>query len=165
MSVVDAYLRMLQEAKKEPKLDPVNKKELEKDFDDREDGDIDNDGDTDKSDEYLHNKRKAVSKSMKGESIVIDPENGEVSKKKKSDKKDEKDNGEKVMAEAATEKLEPAAKGEKDFADLHKVDVALDVNDAIANNVNAAKAMKTAPKRPGDNAQGDKLKKFKDIRK
>jgi len=38
-------------------MDPVGK----------EDGDIDNDGDEDKSDEYLANRRKAVSKSMKTE--------------------------------------------------------------------------------------------------
>jgi hypothetical protein len=48
-------------------MDPVNKKALKKDFDDRKDKDIDNDGDTDDSDEYLHNRRKAVSKAIKGE--------------------------------------------------------------------------------------------------
>lgn len=48
-------------------LDPVNKKALKKDFDDREDQDIDNDGDKDDSDEYLHKKRQAISKSMKDE--------------------------------------------------------------------------------------------------
>lgn len=47
------------------KMDPVNKKALKKDFDDRKDKDIDNDGDVDKSDEYLHNRRKAVSKAIK----------------------------------------------------------------------------------------------------
>ena len=49
------------------KLDPVNKKEVKKDFDDRKDKDIDNDGDVDDSDEYLHKKRKAISKAMKKE--------------------------------------------------------------------------------------------------
>ena len=49
---------------KEKKLDPVNKKALDKDFDDREDKDIDNDGDADSSDEYLHNRRKAIKKAM-----------------------------------------------------------------------------------------------------
>jgi hypothetical protein len=47
------------------KLDPVNKKALAKDFDDRKDKDIDNDGDIDSSDEYLHKRRKAITKSMK----------------------------------------------------------------------------------------------------
>lgn len=48
----------------EKKMDPVNKKELEKDFKDRKDKDIDNDGDADKSDEYLHNRRKAIKQAM-----------------------------------------------------------------------------------------------------
>ena len=48
-------------------MDPVNKKALKKDFDDRKDKDIDNDGDTDDSDEYLHNRRKTISKAVKGE--------------------------------------------------------------------------------------------------
>ena len=55
---------------KEGTLDPVNKKALKKDFDDRKDKDIDNDGDTDDSDEYLHKRRKAISKAMKEESDV-----------------------------------------------------------------------------------------------
>ena len=45
---------LLDEKKKEKKLDPVGK----------EDGDIDNDGDEDESDEYLHAKRKAIGKAM-----------------------------------------------------------------------------------------------------
>ena len=51
------------------KLDPVDKKELEKDYDARTDKDIDNDGDTDKSDEYLHNRRKTIKKAMAKEDI------------------------------------------------------------------------------------------------
>lgn len=42
-------------------LDPVGK----------EDSDIDNDGDSDKSDDYLKNKRNAIGKAMKNESISI----------------------------------------------------------------------------------------------
>ena len=51
-SVWAAYLEV-QEAKK--KLDPVG----------QEDGDIDNDGDEDSSDEYLKNRRKKIGKAMK----------------------------------------------------------------------------------------------------
>jgi hypothetical protein len=51
------------------KLDPVDKKELSKDYDDRDDKDIDNDGDTDKSDEYLHNRRKTIKKAMAKEDL------------------------------------------------------------------------------------------------
>ena len=47
--------------KSEAKLDPVGKA----------DADIDNDGDVDKSDEYLHNRRKAIKKAMKKEDTDI----------------------------------------------------------------------------------------------
>ena len=46
-------------------LDAVQPKAVKKKFDDRKDKDIDNDGDTDDSDEYLHKRRKAVSKAVK----------------------------------------------------------------------------------------------------
>lgn len=54
----------------EAKMDPVDKKALKKDFKDREDKDIDNDGDEDESDEYLHNRRKAISKAVKEETSL-----------------------------------------------------------------------------------------------
>lgn len=198
MSVANAYLRMLQEAKKEEKLDPVG----------QEDGDIDNDGDKDKSDEYLAKRRKAIKKSMKEEkvecpkckgegcdhcdnkgyheeAVEIDPENGEVTKMKKDKKSAKKGETEvqdtvkeDVMVEQAKgtaqygvkpedqEKLEPRAKGEKDFAAQHKVG---DVKDETSEHEKDVKGMtagiKQAPARPGDNKQGDKLKTFKDIRK
>ena len=50
-------------------MDKVQPKALKKKFDDRKDKDIDNDGDQDSSDEYLHNKRKAISKSMKEDTV------------------------------------------------------------------------------------------------
>ena len=46
-------------------LDAVQPKAVKKKFDNRKDKDIDNDGDTDDSDEYLHKRRKAVSKAVK----------------------------------------------------------------------------------------------------
>ena len=48
-------------------LDKVQPKAVKKKFDDRKDKDIDNDGDVDSSDEYLHKRRKAISKSTKEE--------------------------------------------------------------------------------------------------
>ena len=48
------------------KMDPVNKKELKGKHKDRKDKDIDNDGDVDGSDEYLHKRRKAISKADEG---------------------------------------------------------------------------------------------------
>jgi hypothetical protein len=49
------------------KMDPVDPKANQKDFDERKDQDIDNDGDVDKTDKYLHRRRKAVTKAVKGE--------------------------------------------------------------------------------------------------
>jgi len=63
-------LKNVSETVIDEKLDPVNKKAVKKDFDDRKDKDIDNDGDVDSSDEYLHKKRKAISKSMKKEETL-----------------------------------------------------------------------------------------------
>jgi hypothetical protein len=45
---------------------------LKKDFDDRKDKDIDNDGDVDSSDKYLAKRRKAVSKAISKEEVDLD---------------------------------------------------------------------------------------------
>ena len=45
-------------------MDKVQPKAVKKKFADRKDKDIDNDGDTDSSDEYLHKRRKAISKAL-----------------------------------------------------------------------------------------------------
>jgi predicted RNA-binding protein Jag len=81
-SFLDAIMNVVSEKKE---LDPVNKKALKKDFDDRKDKDIDNDGDVDDSDEYLHKRRQAVSKA-----IEKDSDKAEVDQEKEvSDKEDE----------------------------------------------------------------------------
>ena len=46
-------------------MDKPDEDELDGDFDDREDKDIDNDGDVDDSDKYLHKKRQAITKAIK----------------------------------------------------------------------------------------------------
>jgi hypothetical protein len=51
-------------------MDKVQPKALKKKFKDRKDKDIDNDGKVDDSDEYLHNRRKAVSKAVKEETVT-----------------------------------------------------------------------------------------------
>ena len=56
-----AVLQVWQVAAEE--MDPVNPKAAAKKFKDRKDKDIDNDGDVDSSDKYLHKRRKAISKA------------------------------------------------------------------------------------------------------
>jgi hypothetical protein len=48
-------------------LDAVQPKAVKKKFKDRKDKDVDNDGDVDDSDKFLHKRRKAVSKAIKDE--------------------------------------------------------------------------------------------------
>lgn len=50
-------------------MDKVQPKALKKKFKDRKDKDIDNNGKVDKSDEYIDNKRKAISKAMNKEAL------------------------------------------------------------------------------------------------
>src|SRR5210317_816293 len=59
-SISDVAAKIVSEA-----LDPVNKNAVKKDFKDRQDKDIDNDGDTDSNDKYLHTRRQAISKNIK----------------------------------------------------------------------------------------------------
>jgi len=58
-------------AQRNEALDPVGKA----------DADIDNDGDVDKSDKYLHNRRKAIKKAMKKESKKEEPSENDDAKK------------------------------------------------------------------------------------
>ena len=51
-------------------LDAVQPDAVKKKFKDRKDKDIDNDGDVDSTDKYLHKRRKAISKSIKSESVI-----------------------------------------------------------------------------------------------
>ena len=83
-------------------MDKVQPKALKKKFKDRKDKDIDNDGDVDSSDEYIDNKRKAISKSMKerwAEAVrkVKENENGEDPSDE--DDEDKKKNGKKAKVE------------------------------------------------------------------
>jgi hypothetical protein len=64
-------------------MDAVQPKAVKKKFDDRKDKDIDNDGDVDSSDKFLHKKRKAISKAINKEEkddfkphMMYDPKTG-----------------------------------------------------------------------------------------
>ena len=62
---IDGSVQKISEA-----LDPVNKDAVKKKFDDRKDKDIDNDGDTDSTDKYLHTRRSAISKNIKEDDMA-----------------------------------------------------------------------------------------------
>lgn len=175
-NIASAYMQVL-EGKKMDKVDP---KALEKDFDDRKDKDIDNDGDTDASDEYLHNRRKAVKKAMNKEEYgpghigavqkMLDKER-EAKKAKDAMKKEDTDMSEsrwpilqRIMerqahgnmdnGSPAGEGLSPSAKAE---LERKEGDSGIDGAKAAADTIaNAVAQVKVAPKRPGDKADGDK---------
>jgi hypothetical protein len=73
-ALVDAVKAVLSGQPVQEKMDPVDQKALKGKHSDRKDKDIDNDGDVDSSDEYLHKRRKAVSKAMK-EGVEDNPAN------------------------------------------------------------------------------------------
>tara|TARA_R110002051_G_C8407437_1_gene449557 strand:- start:38 stop:436 length:399 start_codon:yes stop_codon:yes gene_type:complete len=70
---IEGKKKMLYGQDDEDELDPVNKKDLKGKHKDRKDKDIDNDGDVDSSDKYLHKRRKAISKAIKNENLLLSP--------------------------------------------------------------------------------------------
>ena len=79
------YHESIKKESVEEAMDPVKDKEAKKKFADRDDKDIDNDGDVDSSDKFLHKRRKAIAKSKKED----EPKGGEdtaVMNPKKEDK-------------------------------------------------------------------------------
>jgi hypothetical protein len=164
--------------KKTEAMDPVNKKELKGKHTDRHDKDIDNDGDEDKSDEYLHKRRKAISKNMKEADVEMSPK-----KKTKSsadhvgmqentippvyariiEARGTADKGgkhSKGAAEAETMDDKLKGKGAKDMADqmTAKSDDKITNYDELGHD-DASKAGRAGPSgkmRPSDNKAGDK---------
>jgi len=173
-AVARAYVEMLEAAKKkevEIKMDPVG----------QEDGDVDNDGDKDSSDEYLKNRRDTIKKAKKTDGKSGETEMQEKSCKRKMgesyeggtiiDVEDDRfavlfDDRVEWIEEAKQgpkadeqEKLEPKAKGEKDFKDAHKVSVGKDEEkEHEEDTAKMTAGVKAAPKRPGDKGQTEPMK-------
>ena len=148
----------------EKKLDPVNPKAVKKDFDNRKDKDIDNDGDVDSSDKYLHKRRKAVSKAIKGEAkgkkdeIEVNPKiPDDMVKEKKEDKVKMPDNMSKAMDKIVgqlTKSVKAHAKQAdklKKIADKDKIDERKLTDKEMKKREEVAQAIKRDnPKMPMD---------------
>jgi len=77
--------------KEDKKLDPVDDAENDKKFKDRKDKDIDNDGDVDSSDEFLHKKRKATDDAIDGgKKPAVKEEKDEDEEESEEEPKDKK---------------------------------------------------------------------------
>jgi hypothetical protein len=158
-------------------MDPVDKKELKGKHSDRKDKDIDNDGDVDASDKFLHKRRKAISKSTKKDKEVVDtkPEIKDNSKDTEMSEKQESRRPifDRIMEKAGSREdhvkgaTDPeaidskASQGEKDFVAKHGGlggnDSGIDGAKAAAYTIkNAAAAVKVGPGRTNDNKSGDK---------
>ena len=109
--------------KEEDKLDPVNPDAVKKKFKNRKDKDIDNDGDVDSSDKFLHKRRKAISKAVKeqNETLIQRAANeitkmweksAKVKSEEEMDDEDEEEpkNGKKTMTGKPMSKVETAPK-------------------------------------------------------
>jgi len=94
-------------------MDPVNKDAVKKKFDDRKDKDIDNDGDVDSSDKFLHKRRKAISKAVKNEELdkKDEPKVKEIVKKLKGASAAHAAQS-KALDKAVKEAVKPDDKGE-----------------------------------------------------
>lgn len=128
-----AYQEVQEKAHK--KMDPVG----------QEDDDIDNDGDTDKSDEYLHNRRKAIKKAMKKEEVEVAEEVRDPNAKDKE-----------MMADRFTASDKRMADG---HGGIDPKPAAVDGMKAAADTAAAIKASEPGENhknRPADKSQGDK---------
>jgi len=94
-------------------MDPVNKDAVKKKFADRKDKDIDNDGDVDSSDKFLHKRRKAISKAVKNEELdkKDEPKVKEIVKKLKGASAAHAAQS-KALDKAVKEAVKPDDKGE-----------------------------------------------------
>lgn len=168
---VEAYKKKQEDASNDEEddgegLDKVDPKAAKKKFKDRKDKDIDNDGDVDSSDEYLHKRRKAVGKAMKKDK----PAGNSGEKKSEISKIGEAVDELLAMMETAAKQqksnatepegiMDKESPKSKEFANAHaKSDKKIEDNyeDGVKKTTEAGKATKAkSGKRPQDNAAGD----------
>jgi len=163
-------------------MDPVDKAELKGKHKDRKDKDIDNDGDVDSSDEYLHKRRKAISKDESKKEAYNEPQGqakrmmSPLHKMRMDKEKKDRDSQGKLKPGAVKkeayegipksshkpgpasppgEGLSPSAKDQ--LAKKMPTPEPVDEPKVDAKNFkDFRKTMKTAATRPGDNKKGDK---------
>ena len=92
-------------------LDKADPKAAKKKFKDRKDKDIDNDGDVDDSDKFLHKRRKAIGKAMAKDEQNGEDENGEEKDGEEAPEKDDKKK-KKVVGNDGEKKAEISKIGE-----------------------------------------------------
>ena len=147
-------------------LDKVDPKAAKKKFKDRKDKDIDNDGDVDDSDEYLHKRRKAVGKAMKKDKPVGNDgeKKAEISKIGEAAEEllgmiESAAKAQKANATEPEDIMDKESEKSKQFAMAHaKSDKKIEDNyeDGVKKTTEAGKATKAkSGKRPQDNAAGD----------
>jgi hypothetical protein len=147
-------------------LDAVQPKAVKKKFDNRKDKDIDNDGDTDSSDEFLHKKRKAISKAIAkkegnafGKALMSAKEKGEktfVVAGKKYNVKEEVELSEKVSyVEYKFKNARDAEAAKKYFNAQQRM--SFDVND---DNVRGGELMVDAGKNDMTQYHKEVMKKY-----
>ena len=154
----DAYAKKHHHALMKEAMDAVDKKELKGKHKDRKDKDIDNDGDVDSSDKYLHKRRKAISKSIKKDKKEGDIEmNPKLDKGSKENSLEQKESTirEKLLAVLENKQTKGATppetmddklkgKGAKDMVDQPK-----EIEDVAKGHDDVSKAGKvTKPAKP-----------------
>ncbi len=117
------YLKKGWQLAEKKKLDPVDDAENDKKFKDRKDKDIDNDGDVDSSDEYLHKKRKATDDAIDGGKKPAkkeeDEEEGDDEEEKEAPKvAGKKDDKKKVASNAKTAEISKIGEATEALLDM-----------------------------------------------
>lgn len=104
-------------------MDKVDPKAAKKKFKDRKDKDIDNDGDVDDSDKFLHKRRKAIGKAMAKDEENGEDENGGEEDGKEAPEKDDKKK-KKIVGNDGEKKAEISKIGEATDELLNMIETA-----------------------------------------